>query len=107
MRECDHKGPEERTAGDVGDVTRPRPGGSTPESQPEEIDAMPDKPSILCTRRMPPNVEARLARDYDATLNPDDDLYCANGLVAGQRGTGRDLLRGRRPDDGRGHRPAS
>ena len=31
---------------------------------------MPDKPRILCTRRMPPNVEARLVRDYDATLNP-------------------------------------
>ena len=47
---------------------------------------MPDKPSILCTRRMPPNVEARLARDYDATLNPDDGLYCADGLVAAGEG---------------------
>ena len=47
---------------------------------------MPDKPSILCTRRMPPNVEARLAGDYDATLNPEDDPYSADGLVAGSEG---------------------
>ena len=31
---------------------------------------MTDQHRILCTRRMPPNVEARLARDYEATLNP-------------------------------------
>ena len=47
---------------------------------------MSDKPSILCTRRMPPNVEARLARDYDATLNPDDGLYSADALVAAGEG---------------------
>ena len=47
---------------------------------------MSEKPSILCTRRMPPNVEARLARDYDATLNPEDGLYSADGLVAASEG---------------------
>ena len=44
---------------------------------------MPDKPSVLCTRRMPPNVEARLARDYRATLNPEDRIYSKDDLVAG------------------------
>ena len=47
---------------------------------------MPDKPSVLCTRRMPPNVEARLARDYRATLNPDDRIYSKDDLVAGSEG---------------------
>ena len=50
---------------------------------------MPDKPKVLCTRRMPPNVEARLTRDYDATLNPEDRVYSPDGLIAasdGQRG---------------------
>ena len=47
---------------------------------------MPDQPGILCTRRMPPNVEARLARDYDATLNPEDRLYSEDGLVQGSEG---------------------
>ena len=47
---------------------------------------MPDKPSVLCTRRMPPNVEARLARDYRATLNPEDRIYSEDDLVAGSEG---------------------
>ena len=47
---------------------------------------MPAKPRVLCTRRMPPNIEARLARDYDATLNPEDRLYSEDELVAGSRG---------------------
>ena len=47
---------------------------------------MPDKPSVLCTRRMPPNVEARLARDYRATLNPEDRIYSKDDLVAGSEG---------------------
>ena len=47
---------------------------------------MPDKPGILCTRRMPPNVEARLSRDYDATLNPEDRIYCAGRLVDASEG---------------------
>ncbi len=43
---------------------------------------MPDKPRILCTRRMPPNVEARIGRDYDAILNPDDHIHSASSLLA-------------------------
>ena len=48
---------------------------------------MPDrKPKVLCTRRMPPNVEARLARDYDATLNPEDRIHSAHGLLEASEG---------------------
>ena len=47
---------------------------------------MPDQPRILCTRRMPFNVEARLARDYDATLNRADRLYSKDDLVQGSEG---------------------
>ena len=43
---------------------------------------MPDKHRILCTRRMPPNVEARLARDYDATLNPEDRIHGVDSFLA-------------------------
>ena len=44
------------------------------------------KPRILCTRRMPANVTARLARDFDATLNPDDRLLDADALVTAANG---------------------
>ena len=47
---------------------------------------MPDQPRVLCTRRLPPNVEARLARDYDATLNPEDRIRSEDGLVADSEG---------------------
>ncbi|WP_298725465.1 D-glycerate dehydrogenase [uncultured Ferrovibrio sp.] len=40
------------------------------------------KPTILVTRRMPPAVEARLKRDYDARLNPDDRIYSSEELIA-------------------------
>lgn len=43
---------------------------------------MTDKPVILVTRKLPEAVEARLARDYDAILNPDDRLYSQDELVA-------------------------
>lgn len=33
------------------------------------------KPRLLITRRMPPAVEARARRDYDAILNPDDHIH--------------------------------
>ncbi|MBI3113588.1 MAG: D-glycerate dehydrogenase, partial [Rhodospirillales bacterium] len=36
---------------------------------------MANKPVVLVTRRLPSAVEARLRRDYDARLNPDDRLY--------------------------------
>lgn len=40
------------------------------------------RPRILVTRKLPPDVEARAARDYDATLNPDDRLYSHDDLAA-------------------------
>jgi lactate dehydrogenase-like 2-hydroxyacid dehydrogenase len=43
---------------------------------------MTAKPVVLVTRKLPDPVEARLARDYDAILNPDDHLYGAEDLVA-------------------------
>ncbi len=43
---------------------------------------MRDKPKILVTRKLPPAVEARLARDYDAKFNPDDRAYDTEELVA-------------------------
>ena len=33
---------------------------------------MPAKKVVLAVRRLPPDVEARLSRDYEAVLNPDD-----------------------------------
>ncbi len=46
---------------------------------------MTKKPTILVTRRLPPAVEARAARDYDARLNADDRVYGADlpALVEG------------------------
>ncbi len=48
---------------------------------------MSSKPVVLVTRKLPDAVEARLVRDYDARLNPDDALYTADGLVAAAEGT--------------------
>jgi lactate dehydrogenase-like 2-hydroxyacid dehydrogenase len=42
---------------------------------------MPSKPRVLVSRHLPPKVEARLARDYDAKLNPDDRLYTTDELL--------------------------
>ncbi len=39
------------------------------------------KIKILVTRRLPSNVEARLARDYQATLNGDDRVYSSAEIV--------------------------
>ncbi|MSO71430.1 MAG: D-glycerate dehydrogenase [Alphaproteobacteria bacterium] len=47
---------------------------------------MPDKPTILVTRKMPPAVEARLRRDYRPTLNPDDRIPDAEALIAASAG---------------------
>lgn len=44
------------------------------------------KPTILATRRLPPNVEARLARDYQATLNSDDKTLSRAELLAAAGG---------------------
>ena len=43
---------------------------------------MADKPVLLVTRRVPPNVEARASRDFDARLNPEDRLYSTDELLA-------------------------
>jgi len=42
---------------------------------------MADKPVIFVTRKLPEAVEARLVRDYEAILNPEDKLYSADELV--------------------------
>ena len=40
------------------------------------------KKRLLVTRRLPEEIHARAARDYDAVLNPDDRLYSTEDLVA-------------------------
>jgi len=42
---------------------------------------MTSKPTILVTRKLPDAVEARLARDYNAILNPHDKLYTPEELI--------------------------
>lgn len=42
---------------------------------------MPRKPVVLVGRRLPANVEARLARDYEARLNAEDRLYAPDELI--------------------------
>ena len=42
---------------------------------------MSDKPTILVTRKLPEAVEARLSRDYDVRLNPEDILYSKDELI--------------------------
>jgi glyoxylate reductase len=45
-----------------------------------------EQAKILVTRRMPVNVEARVARDYQATLNADDRLYSSAEIVDAAQG---------------------
>lgn len=40
------------------------------------------RPTVFVTRKLPPAVEARATRDYDAHLNPDDRIYTADELAA-------------------------
>ena len=40
------------------------------------------KPILLVTRRLPPAIEARAARDYDARLSPDDQPVSAADILA-------------------------
>jgi lactate dehydrogenase-like 2-hydroxyacid dehydrogenase len=47
---------------------------------------MSPKQTVLVTRKLPTAVEARLHRDYDARLNPDDRLYTRDQLVEQARG---------------------
>ncbi len=43
---------------------------------------MSEKPVVLVGRKLPEAVEARLARDYQPRLNPDDRLYTGEELIA-------------------------
>ena len=42
---------------------------------------MAPKPKLLVTRLTPPNVEARIARDYEATGNPDDVIMSTEEMI--------------------------
>ncbi|MBP5855496.1 D-glycerate dehydrogenase [Marivibrio halodurans] len=42
---------------------------------------MSDKPVLFVTRKLPDAVEARIQRDFDAILNPDDRLYGPEDLI--------------------------
>jgi lactate dehydrogenase-like 2-hydroxyacid dehydrogenase len=43
---------------------------------------MSDRPVLFVTRKLPNAVEARAARDYDASLNTDDSQYDAAALIS-------------------------
>ncbi|NBQ50258.1 MAG: D-glycerate dehydrogenase [Marivivens sp.] len=43
------------------------------------------KPKLLITRKLRPDVEARAARDYDVTFNPEDRLFSRDELIAACR----------------------
>lgn len=47
---------------------------------------------VLVTRKLPPAVEARATRDYDARLNPDDRIYTADALLAAAAGADAMLI---------------
>ena len=47
---------------------------------------MSQKPAVLVTRKLPQAVEARLSRDYDPKLNPEDRQYSSEELIDGARG---------------------
>jgi lactate dehydrogenase-like 2-hydroxyacid dehydrogenase len=52
-----------------------------------EISTMTDrKPRVLATRHFPPDVEARLAGNFDAALNPEDRIYDGPALVKAAEG---------------------
>ena len=44
------------------------------------------KPRVLATRHFPPDVETRLAANFDAVLNPQDKLYDGTRLAAASKG---------------------
>ncbi len=44
------------------------------------------QPRVLATRHFPPEIEARLEREFRATLNEDDRLYSPQQLVEAARG---------------------
>ena len=43
------------------------------------------RPKLLIARKLRPGVEARAARDYDVTLNPDDRVFTRDELIAACR----------------------
>jgi hypothetical protein len=45
------------------------------------------KPVLLVTRKLPPAIEARAARDYDAHLNPEDAPWFRDGAEIARRAT--------------------
>jgi lactate dehydrogenase-like 2-hydroxyacid dehydrogenase len=47
---------------------------------------MSDKAVVLVGRKLPEAVEARLARDYQPRLNPDDRLYTSDELITAAEG---------------------
>jgi glyoxylate reductase len=53
---------------------------------------MAKKPVLLVTRKLPEEVEARAARDYDAILNPVDVQMLAKDLIARSEGVDAILL---------------
>ena len=44
-----------------------------------------ERPRVLAARRFPPEIEARLRREYRATLNEDDRIYPTEALVDAAR----------------------
>ncbi len=44
------------------------------------------RPRVLATRHFPPDVEARLAANFDAVLNPEDRLYDGPALIEAAQG---------------------
>jgi lactate dehydrogenase-like 2-hydroxyacid dehydrogenase len=43
------------------------------------------KPVLLVTRKLPEAIEARAARDYDARLNPHDEMWATDGAQIARR----------------------
>lgn len=50
------------------------------------------KPTLFVTRRMPPAVEARISRDFEARLNASDQIYGPEELIAGAGGADAMLI---------------
>lgn len=53
---------------------------------------MTDKPIVFVTRKLPPDVEARLARDYRPIFNETDTDYGADGVIDGAARAGADAI---------------
>ena len=53
---------------------------------------MAEKPILYVTRKLPPDVSARLAREYNGVLNDDDVVLGPDDLVNGCRDAGADAI---------------